>query len=577
MRRGQLLSFDALIAVVMIIFMLGAVSATSDNLKAGITNLLGWYDRTSVPDAMLDVLLQSSGTPPNWNENVSALVVPGLRASSGQYVDYGKATTFFALLENNDSRVQGALVNMSLGHEFLLEFYLGKWTFKANFTWNPNAGGGIPPGFVVYNGSCFIRGSSTLSFPDPTIIPCDPLDVQGSLMIDADDNLCIVGTVGIEATGSVKIDVGNYPPYQSYPYLAISGDWEIYGAISTYVGGSVYVEGALIVRGQGSRSINIAKDLIIYGDTSNPYVIDMAGASAVINVGIAGYTPGNVYVRVNGVWYASNETDVWYEKTPTGWERVQGLPPGVVLPPGVLRVSGYPLSRDWTPPTPPACLNVGGGPALTVSELIGNYTYPQELKASEAWGRVAYVNSTFIVNPSDISTVLAARNDSDWVSYAERSTVMNLFTYNRTVMIIGNDTGIKLAGVLRYDIPGYAMLRVSVPEETGYVLFTVLDGGTLKALGVWRTSEGPVQAEVWQANGSGIVPVASFRGSNTSITIPWNVIFSGSAGFGKPVMLYMYSNGFTGLVTLYDEGDIGVLLTPMYGPLLVKLWVWDER
>jgi len=578
MRRGQLLSFDALLAVVMVIFMLGAVSATSDNLKAGITNLLGWYDRTSIPDTMLDVLLQSAGTPPNWDENISALVVPGLRASSGQYVDYNKAVTFFDLLKNNDSRVQSALLNLSLGHPFLLDFYLGRWTFKANFTWNPNASGGtVPPGFVVYNGTCAIRGSVTLTFPDPTILPCEPLDVRGSARIVADSNLCIVGSIGVDTRGSITVDVGDYPPYQSYPYLAIGGDWEIIGAGTVYVAGNTYVQGALIVRGIGSRSINIAKDLIIYGDTTNPYVIDMAGASATINVGIAGYTPGNVYVRVNGVWYASNETDVWYEKTSTGWKRIQGVPPGIVLPAGVLRVSGYPLSPDWVPPAPPECLSFGTGQPLAVSSLLGNYTYPQELNASEAWNRVAYTNASFLVNPSNVSSVLEARTNATWVSYSERNTVMSLFKYNSTITIVGNDSGIVLAGVLRYDVPDYAMLRVDVPAETGYVLLIAVDGGTLKAIGIWKTSvNGSVNAEVWEDSGTGLSTVATFRGSNTSVTIPWSVIFSGPAGFGRPVLLYMYSNGFTGPVTLVDEGDIGVLMTPMYEPLLVKLWVWDE-
>ncbi|NJE50087.1 hypothetical protein [Thermococcus sp. 9N3] len=577
MRRGQLLSFDALLAIVIVIFMLGAVSATSDNLKSGITNLLGWYDRTSVPDTMLDVLLQSAGTPPNWNENVSALVVPGLRASSGQYVDYNKAVTFFDLLKNNDSRVENALLNLSLGRPFLLDFYLGKWSFEANFTWNPNAGGGIPPGFEVYNGSCSIRGNAQLTFDNPTILPCDPLDVRGAAHLVASSDFCIVGSVGVDTRGSITVDVGHYPPYQEYPYLAIGGDWRIIGAGTVHVAGNTYVLGALIVRGEGSRTINIAKDLIIYGDTTNPYVIDIAGASATITVGIAGYSPGNVYVRVNGVWYASNQTGVWYKKTSTGWEKVSGTPAGIILPSTVLTVNGYPLSPDWVPPAPPECLNIGTGQPLTVSSLLGNYTYPQQLSASEAWNRVSYMNASFLVNPTNVSSVLKARANASWVSYSERNTVISMFQYNRTTTIVGNASGIILAGVLRYDIPDYAMLRVDVPAESGYVLLVAVDGGTLKAIGFWKTSpEDALNAEVWESSGGNVSVVATYRGSNTSVTIPWGVIFSGPAGFGRPVMLYLYSNGFTGPVTLTDEGDIGVLMTPMYEPLLVKLWVWDE-
>ncbi len=581
MRRGQLLSFDALLAIVIVIFMLGAVSATSDNLKSGITNLLGWYDRTSVPDTMLDVLLQSAGTPPNWNENVSALVVPGLRASSGQYVDYNKAVTFFELFKNNDSRVENALLNLSLGRPFLLDFYLGRWSFEANFTWNPKAGGSIPPGFEVYNGSCSIRGSAQLTFDEPTIISCNPLDVKGSAHLVASSHLCIVGSVGVDTRGSITVDVGHYPPYQEYPYLAIGGDWVIRGAGTVHVAGNAYVLGALIIRGGGSREIDIAKDLIIYGNTSNPYMIDVAGASATITVGIAGYSPGNVYVRVNGVWYASNQTGVWYKKTGDGWEKVSGTPEGIFSNPKVLTkvltVNGYPLSPDWVPPAPPECLNIGTGEPLTVSSLLGNYTYPQQFSANEAWNRVSYMNASFLVNPTNVSSVLKAQANASWVSYSERNTVISMFQYNRTTTIVGNASGIILVGVLRYDIPDYAMFRVEVPAESGYVLLVAVDGGTLKAIGVWKTSpEGALNAEVWESSGGNVSVVATYRGSNTSVTIPWGVIFSGPAGFGRPVMLYLYSNGFTGPVTLTDEGDIGVLMTPMYEPLLVKLWVWDE-
>lgn len=578
MKRGQLLSFDALLAVVIIIFMLGAVSATSDNLKSGLTSLLGWYDRTSIPDTMLDVLLKSPGSPPNWSEDSSSLVVPGLRAYSDQYVDYDKAVAFFNLLENNDSRWGHALSNLSLRHPFLLDFYLGKWAFKANFSWNPNVGGGVPPGFNVYNGSCSITGSAQLSFDDPTIIPCSPLDVRGSTDITASSHLCIVGSVGVDTRGSITVDVGHYPPSQEYSYLAIGGDWIIRGAGTVHVAGNAYVLGALVVLGGGSRDIDIAKDLIIYGNTSNPYMIDITGASVSINVGIAGSSPGNVYVRVNGIWYASNQTGVWYRRTGNGWEKVQGTPAGISSNPKVLTINGYPLSPDWRPPSPPDCLSYGQGQPLTVSHIEGNYTYPQQLNGSQVWNRVAYLNGSFLVNPADISRVFAAMNASDWVSYSERNTVMSLFKYNRTIWITGNSEDILLGGVLRYPIPSYALLRFVIPNETGYLLMVIVDGGDLKALGVWKTSKTPtVMGQMWKLAGGTVTTVAAYRGSGDSLTIPWGDVFSAPTGAGRPVLMYLYSNAFTQPVKMVDEGDIGVLLSPMYEPLLVKLWVWDER
>jgi len=359
MRRGQLLSFDALLAVVIVIFVLGAVSATSDNLKSGITSLLGWYDRTSIPDTMLDVLLKSPGTPPNWSETLSTPSVPGLRAYSGQYVDYDKALAFFSLLKNNDSAVEDALLNLSLGHPFLLDFYLGRWEFRVNFSWNPSAGSGQP---------------------------------------------------------------------------------------------------------------------------------------------------------------------------------------------------------------------------LTVSSLRGNYTYPQQLNSSQVWNRVAYLNGSFLVNPANVSKVFAAMNASSWVSYSERNTVMSIFKYNGTTWIAGNSTGIVFGGVLRYPVPNYAFLRFVVPNESGYLLIVVVDGGSLKVLGVWKTSRASnVAGEIWGLINGTLVPLAAYQGSSVVLAVPWGDVFTSPAGAGRPVLMYLYSNGFTLPVEMIDEGDLGVLMTPMYEPLLVKLWVWDGR
>ncbi|WP_099209649.1 hypothetical protein [Thermococcus henrietii] len=589
MRRGQLLSFDALLAVVIVIFMLGAVSATSDNLKSGLTNLLGWYDRTSIPDTMLDVLLKSPGSPPNWSENVSTLAVPGLRSYSGQYVDYNKAVAFFDLLKNNDSRVEKALLNLSLKHPFLLDFYLGKWTFKANFSWNPNAGGGIPPGFSVYNGSCSVAGTTNIDFTQPTIIPCDPeFFSHGSLSINSNSDICIVHEFRSVGSSHLYISSGGN--------LVVGGDWVIDGAVTTDVDGSAYIMGALVIRGEGSRTINIKHDLYIFGETSTRPLISVTGA-ATINIGTPGCTPGtqvpgctlgNLYVNVNGVWYAANRSPItdpssWYKWTGSGWEKLDSLAPleGTVFVRGtqlVINIAGHPLSSDWTPPSSPECLNYGSGQPLTISSLEGNYTYPQQLNVSQAWNRVAYLNGSFLVNPTNVSNVFATMNASSWVSYSERNTVMSLFKYNRTTWIVGNSKGIIFGGVLRYSIPNYALLKFVVPNETGYVLIMVVDGGNLKVLGVWKTSgTSMVMGQIWELANGTVRTVATYRGSSNSLTVPWGDVFSSPGGAGRPVLMYLYSNTFTLPVEMVDEGDIGVLLSPMYEPLLVKLWVWDER
>ncbi|AHL23128.1 hypothetical protein [Thermococcus nautili] len=598
MRRGQLLSFDALLAIVIVIFMLGAVSATSDNLKAGITNLLGWYDRTSIPDTMLDVLLQSAGTPSNWDENISALVVPGLRASSGQYVDYNKAVTFFDLLKNNDSRVQSALLNLSLGHPFLLDFYLGKWSFEANFTWNPNAGGGIPPGVVQYdcNNATKIQASAY-----PVLINCSNLLVN--YHISSFCSICTTGSVTLRTRPESEIDIiGGYYQCPNL-YLAIGGTLSVYGGAARAVKveeGSIYIKGGITLRGSANLHITAMYNLYVFSDGASSPILDFSGgANTTVDVGYGG--GGNLYIKVGDTWYAVTgnpaDKDNWYRWDNDHWikapEEISIKDVGAgkfVVYAGSIQVidaSGAniqfnirgisPPPLEWQPVVP-YCWQLGpSGPPLTVFSLEGNYIYPQQLNASQAWNRVAYLNGSFLVNPTNVSSVLKARANASWVSYSERNTVISMFQYNRTTTIVGNASGIILAGVLRYDIPDYAMLRVDVPAESGYVLLVAVDGGTLKAIGFWKTSpEDALNAEVWESSGGNVSVVATYRGSNTSVTIPWGVIFSGPAGFGRPVMLYLYSNGFTGPVTLTDEGDIGVLMTPMYEPLLVKLWVWDE-
>ena len=48
MRRGQLLSIDALLSLVIVVMVVGVVMNTNDMIRAEITNLLDWYDRANI-------------------------------------------------------------------------------------------------------------------------------------------------------------------------------------------------------------------------------------------------------------------------------------------------------------------------------------------------------------------------------------------------------------------------------------------------------------------------------------------------------------------------------------------------
>ncbi|ASJ16874.1 hypothetical protein A3L04_07200 [Thermococcus chitonophagus] len=568
MREGQIFSLDAFIAFTLTILLLGTISTTSDSLRDSISSLVSWYERVNIPDNMLDVLLKTPGEPSDWNKNVSKLRSIGLREENSPFISYEKALTFFDLARNNTPIVTEFLKNLSLGKPFCLEFYLGVWNFTVNFAWNPNAGG-IAGNFDVYSGSCEITGSETLTFNNPTIIQCSPLDIRGSAFISSDASLCILGSV--DTYGSLTTTVGNYPPSLSgtYPYLAINGDWIITGAVTVNVGGDVYINGALIIRGQGSRTINIARDLVIFGDnTNNPYLIDISGA-ATINIGIPNYLPGNLYLRVGNTWYASNKTGEWYEWTGDSWRRVNEPP--VISTTGnfALNIYGYPLTNTWTPPTPPPCFT--SGLPLDVFSASISYTYPQALNRSEAWGRITYSGSSFTTALNEIP------KNASWIEYASRIVSVDMRKYQTEIEVNSNYTRL-ISGVLKYTLPLYARFHINVPNETGYALFVIMDGEKAKLLGIVKTDPTSyVQAYLWTNATGDITLRKTYLGNETSVSIPWVDVFSEfSSEAGKPIEMWVYETSFKQPIYIIDDYNIGLLLDHRYELGLVKLWVWDE-
>ncbi|MFA4797922.1 hypothetical protein [Pyrococcus kukulkanii] len=569
MKRAQIFSLDAFIALTLTILLIGTISATSESLRNAISSVVSWYERANIPDNMLDVLLKTPGEPSNWNEDLVLLKSIGLREEDSPFISYEKALMFFNLVENQNPLVLDFLKNLSSGKPFCFEFYLGVWNFTADFTWNPNAGGVLSE-FEVYSGECTIRGNRELTFTDPTIIQCAPFDVRGSASISSDAPLCILGSV--DTHGSLTITVGHYPPPAGgpYPYLAINGDWVITGAVTVNVGGNAYIGGALIVRGEGARTINIAKDLVIFGDnTTNPYLIDISG-SATINIGISGYLPGNLYLKVGNTWYASNKTGEWYEWSGEGWRKVSEPPVIRTTGSSTLNINGYPLSETWSPPTPPPCFTAGL--PIEVSSVNLDYTYPQALNRSEAWGRVAYFKNNFTVNLVEIP------ENASWVEYASRVVSVDMRKYNTTIEVTSNYTRL-ISGVLKYTPPAYARFEIRVPNETGYALFIIVDGEDTKLLGVVKTRVSPyVQVYLWTNATENVSLQKTYVGNETSVRIRWVDVFSEfSSETGKPIEIWIYETNFSHPIYIIDEYNIGLLLDRKYELGLVKLWVWDER
>ncbi|WP_010476981.1 hypothetical protein [Thermococcus zilligii] len=152
-RRAQLLSLDAMVSLVIVIFVFTAVLNTSSALKEEITSMLGWYERANIADNMLDIMIKTPGEPANWYQNPGSVKIVGLRSDSSLTgVDYKRVKAL--ALNFNNGNVSGALNNMGTGKDFLLEFYISSFqvsiggrfprVYMQNMTFsNPR---GTPPG-----------------------------------------------------------------------------------------------------------------------------------------------------------------------------------------------------------------------------------------------------------------------------------------------------------------------------------------------------------------------------------------------------------------------------------------------
>jgi len=129
-RRGQLLSIDALLSLVIVVMVVGVVMNTNDMIKAEITNLLDWYDRANIANNMLDVLTKNPGYPEDWEENVSSVKsvkMVGLRDNTYSFaLDYDK---IIALNRSKDNLTE-IFNQLAREKDFLLEVYISNITLN---------------------------------------------------------------------------------------------------------------------------------------------------------------------------------------------------------------------------------------------------------------------------------------------------------------------------------------------------------------------------------------------------------------------------------------------------------------
>ncbi|USS40987.1 hypothetical protein NF865_01845 [Thermococcus aggregans] len=127
MKKGQLLSIDALLSLVIVVMVVGVVMNTNDMIKAEITNLLDWYDRANIANNMLDVLTKRPGYPEDWESNVSSVKMVGLRDKK-----YPFALSYEKIIALNRSKEEFKDIfnQLARGKDFLLEVYISNITLN---------------------------------------------------------------------------------------------------------------------------------------------------------------------------------------------------------------------------------------------------------------------------------------------------------------------------------------------------------------------------------------------------------------------------------------------------------------
>ena len=596
-----------MLALVVVILMVGTITSTSSALKSEIEGMIGWYERANIADNMLDVLTKSPGEPNNWYENPGILVSLGLADNTTRSLSFEKVRVLEESVKKRDPKVMEALEELALNKDFSMILVNGKWDFNVTYTWDPTKVFGNLSEYQPWPEDCVIAGAKTVELSAPTVITCDPsLDVRGSLHVVSDYSVCMASP--LTGRGSVTWDIGHYPPANrrngnpglDEPYLAIHGDWTLDGSVTNNIEGDVVVYGAVVIVGGGSGALHVAGDLYVYGNSGHTPLIDLASsASYSFVIGVNGWSPGNLYVKYDGTWYAANSSpwdlNSWYKWTGSGWEHVSSGEFNTVILGNILpssptsasvTINGYELPSEWNPPQPP-CWN--GGLPLDINNVSAQFIYPQNVSKainSIASGiefsedfvhQITLINGTVVTDERIINESL---NRSPWILSAERRTTLSRLKYNSTINLSTvTEPKRLLEGALDVIIPYYYNLNVSVPEENGrYGIFIIIDGSKIKLIGIWRTADTTMGA-LWVYNQTAhkIRMVRVYHSVENSLLIPWTDLFSPfSENRGsKMVSLWVYRVTFSWLY-LHDSGGIKPLMSERREPFVIKLWVWDD-
>lgn len=183
-RRGQIFSVDALVMIVMLIFIVGAVTDTSSTLKSEIADMLGWYERVNIAENMLDVLTKSPGEPDDWYLHPENVLVVGMRDSNISYaLDYKK----FLAFNSSREQIKDRLVELAMEKDFKIVSFVSDFNvdivgsyprlYLDNVTFSRNGGNlfdieGSPNGndFFSIESIAITRGGQTYANSSVTLL-----------------------------------------------------------------------------------------------------------------------------------------------------------------------------------------------------------------------------------------------------------------------------------------------------------------------------------------------------------------------------------------------------------------------
>jgi len=282
--------------------------------------------------------------------------------------------------------------------------------------------------------------------------------------------------------------------------------------------------------------------------------------------------------------FETNET-IYVSAIRQGVQSEFTLPPDTIVTIEILNVSrgqGSNIQMNYGGGSCPYEFKIVGQGNVRVkfhAEIPGNlsisskFIYPTNL--SEPTFSLSIINETVV---HDIDAIIKSKNASPWIEYQERRLVVAKLIYNNTV-ITQNQRRELIVGKLRQNIPFYAYLEVKVPQEAGNVTFVIVDGEISKGLLIKKdsTDSNVIAILAWKEGTQSIVK--SYEGNTTTVKIPWRDIFGefNPEKGAKPVEFWLYESNFNGNVILGDLDNIGFLLEPKFEPILIKLWVWDDR